>query len=300
LLRPDIPVELAAVLERMMAKDPDERYQVPAEVVEAVTPLCSGANLARLFAWEDLPTCSMAVAPPAPPRKRSRGSWWLVRRRAFVAVALGLAILATAAAVWNRMSASKPAEIVDRPEVAVQQAILFVRRNGDDNSIEKLTLTDRHDETGIALRPLGPNDDFKLHAEFNRPADWCLVWLDTKGQVQITARSECAEKVVDYPLGNHRLVRVDPHDPAGIHLLLLLTSDRPPREIAGDIEHCLADIGPPPRVELGKDTPVGITRGAGSVQTTTANLDSAYFQRVERQLPSTVHWVHRLYLPTQR
>ena len=164
---------------------------------------------------------------------------------------------------------------------------------------EKLTLTDRHDENAVAMRPLRPRDDFKLHAEFNRPTYWCLVWLDTKGTAQIAARSERAEKVVEYPPGN-QLVSVDPHDPAGIHLILLLASDQPPSEIAGGLEHCLAGIGPPPRVVLGKATPLGVTRGAGSVQTTAANLDSAYSQRVERQLPSTVRWVHQLYLPTQR
>jgi hypothetical protein len=141
--------------------------------------------------------------------------------------------------------------------------------------------------------------DFKLHAEFNRPTYWYLVWLDTKGLVQIAARSERPDKVADYPPGN-QLVSVDPHDPAGMHLLLLLAGDEPSSEIAGEVEHCLAGIGPPPKVALGKSTPLGVTRGAGRVQATTANLDPAYFQRVQRQLPGTVRWVQQLYLPTQR
>src|SRR5229473_2312137 len=37
-LRPEVPAELAAVVEKMMAKDPAQRYQTPAEVVEALTP----------------------------------------------------------------------------------------------------------------------------------------------------------------------------------------------------------------------------------------------------------------------
>jgi serine/threonine protein kinase len=36
--RPDVPEELAAVLHKMMAKDRDERYQTPAEVVAALAP----------------------------------------------------------------------------------------------------------------------------------------------------------------------------------------------------------------------------------------------------------------------
>ncbi|MCC9606475.1 protein kinase [Blastopirellula sp. JC732] len=37
-LRPDVPPEVANIVERMMAKDPAERFQTPAEVVEALRP----------------------------------------------------------------------------------------------------------------------------------------------------------------------------------------------------------------------------------------------------------------------
>lgn len=37
-LRPDVPAELAAVLTRMIAKNPEQRYQTPLEVVEALAP----------------------------------------------------------------------------------------------------------------------------------------------------------------------------------------------------------------------------------------------------------------------
>jgi protease I len=38
-LRPEVPAEVASIVQRMMAKDPTHRYQTPAEVVEALTPL---------------------------------------------------------------------------------------------------------------------------------------------------------------------------------------------------------------------------------------------------------------------
>ena len=41
-LRPELSEEVAAVLEMMMAKDPDKRYPTPADVLEALTPLMSG------------------------------------------------------------------------------------------------------------------------------------------------------------------------------------------------------------------------------------------------------------------
>src|SRR5262249_26763645 len=41
--RPEVPAELAAVLDKMMAKDVTQRYQTPAEVVEALAPWTQGA-----------------------------------------------------------------------------------------------------------------------------------------------------------------------------------------------------------------------------------------------------------------
>ena len=47
LVRPEVPAELAAVVAKMMAKDPAKRYQKPVEVAQALTPFIKpGARLA--------------------------------------------------------------------------------------------------------------------------------------------------------------------------------------------------------------------------------------------------------------
>jgi len=48
-LRPEIPAGLAAVLDRMLAKDPEARFATPAEVAEALVPWCPGADLPALL-----------------------------------------------------------------------------------------------------------------------------------------------------------------------------------------------------------------------------------------------------------
>jgi serine/threonine protein kinase len=46
LVRPEVPVELAAVVSKMMAKEPGRRFQTPGEVAQALTPFFKpGANL---------------------------------------------------------------------------------------------------------------------------------------------------------------------------------------------------------------------------------------------------------------
>ncbi len=46
---PQIPAELAAVIERMLAKQPGDRFAEPCEVAEALTPFCQGTDLSALL-----------------------------------------------------------------------------------------------------------------------------------------------------------------------------------------------------------------------------------------------------------
>jgi serine/threonine-protein kinase len=47
-LRPDVPVEVAAVIGKLMAKEQEDRYQVPAEVAQALAPFAAGAEAGPL------------------------------------------------------------------------------------------------------------------------------------------------------------------------------------------------------------------------------------------------------------
>jgi hypothetical protein len=47
--RPDIPEGLADMLDRMLAKSPEARYSIPAEVAEALAPWCARADLVALL-----------------------------------------------------------------------------------------------------------------------------------------------------------------------------------------------------------------------------------------------------------
>jgi RND family efflux transporter MFP subunit len=48
-LAPDVPEELSTILDRLLAKDPRDRFATPADVVAALEPSCRGANLADLM-----------------------------------------------------------------------------------------------------------------------------------------------------------------------------------------------------------------------------------------------------------
>ncbi|NLS91591.1 MAG: protein kinase [Planctomycetaceae bacterium] len=59
--RPDLPKKVVAVLEQMLAKDPDERFQRPSDLAESLYPLCAGANLPEMIekAWQAAETAPM-------------------------------------------------------------------------------------------------------------------------------------------------------------------------------------------------------------------------------------------------
>ena len=60
--RPEVPVELAAVVAKMMAKDPAKRYQTPVEVAQALMPFIKPGTKSAAGPSHEL---SLAEAKPA-------------------------------------------------------------------------------------------------------------------------------------------------------------------------------------------------------------------------------------------
>jgi WD40 repeat protein/tRNA A-37 threonylcarbamoyl transferase component Bud32 len=89
-LRPDLPPELAVVVGRMLAKEPDHRYQTPAEVAEALRPFTE----------------------PSPGR-------WRRWRRALLAGAAAVALLVVGAVVYANTGDGTLALDVNEPDARV-------------------------------------------------------------------------------------------------------------------------------------------------------------------------------------
>ena len=304
--RGGVPSEVTRIIARMVAKRPEDRFNLPAEVAEAIAPWCTEASLVKLLPADAVrrPEPSARGTGRRPMPKILPRFIQSVRNRLVVA-AMGLLITAGVVGIV----ASRPGPATNNPEVRpdtqspevlVERALLVVRHNGDDERIRKLDLFDRADRDFLASSPLSPTDDFGFRASFNRPIYWYLAWLDTKGAVEIAARSEKAEEVVRFPAGN-QLVKVDPRDPSGLHLLLLLVADRPSPNIESEILQRLSALGPP-KQSTSKPLQIAVarTRGMGSSSPTTVDLDAEYIAQIEQKLPDSVLWVYQLYLPTQR
>ena len=82
LARPEVPVELAAVVGKMMAKEPDRRFQEPREVAQALKPFFKAGNVAAIVSKPEVSQAnpsaagrpaSGTISTPAPPAADSGG-----------------------------------------------------------------------------------------------------------------------------------------------------------------------------------------------------------------------------------
>ncbi|MFO0843473.1 MAG: protein kinase [Gemmataceae bacterium] len=101
-----IPEALWAVIARMLAKDREERYQAPAEVIEALRPFASRSDSAVVAA---LPP---PLPPPLPARRRWPRPLVSVGLASAAALALVLSVLLLLPARDRRQQASRPDEFV--------------------------------------------------------------------------------------------------------------------------------------------------------------------------------------------
>jgi serine/threonine protein kinase/Tol biopolymer transport system component len=134
-LRPDVPAELVAVLTRLTAKDPAERFATPAEVAAALQPFAATADLPRLLRQaEGLSPVDPGDPPAETPRpsivtaaERPACGWrpsggrtrrWL----GWLGVLIGAGLLGTLAVIgwWQRDSAERVPAQVSGPTINTQ------------------------------------------------------------------------------------------------------------------------------------------------------------------------------------
>ena len=114
--RPDVPAELAAVLERMIAKDPAERFQTPAAVVEALAPWVQDAI--EPPPADEMPELSLAALGSAPATSGPGSGAPATRRRATITAA-GLAALRASPGIRGGLPVDKTLSPSTDPNLGV-------------------------------------------------------------------------------------------------------------------------------------------------------------------------------------
>jgi hypothetical protein len=178
---PEAPSALVAVLGRMLAKDPAERFATPAEVASALRPFAVGADLRRLLDAEGSldrkRAASFAAATPAPgawetgPDKRGGSRHAPARRVLPVALAGLFLLLAAGTMAWPWLQgqfgpAAKPLTVTDL-------RVMQYRGQGP-----KATFIGDLRTSPAAVRL---NDNVRVLAGLSRPAYFYLIALNPKG-----------------------------------------------------------------------------------------------------------------------
>jgi hypothetical protein len=144
-----------------------------------------------------------------------------------------------------------------------------------------------------------PRDDFRLDGKFTNPTYWYIAWIDSAGKVKVVVQSQGKQTEIQYPVRTDRMVSVEPGDPAGIHLLILVTTSEPPPESEDWLTRRLQGLGSPPQVLPRRW--VGQLRGAGEEKQVPSTPElSAYIKDIEERMTPVMQLVHVLSLRTEK
>jgi serine/threonine protein kinase len=133
-VRPDVPAGLAAILNRLLAKNPADRYPTPADAARALEPFCGGADLTTVSlvrtpaggdesglptaGWVQDQTPSSGPAPQADPAGAPTVTALAarpVRRRVPALAALALVLAGAAALAYALRDTSPPPDTTTAP-----------------------------------------------------------------------------------------------------------------------------------------------------------------------------------------
>ena len=135
LVRPEVPVELAAVVAKMMAKEPGRRFQTPGEVARALTPFFKPAATQPVVGNTELSQLATSIAPTqtsgsgialTEPATGSRGALTPPRRESFNATSSADKKRSAAAdpeTRWDSLIEFKDTESLMEPAPAVIKAV---------------------------------------------------------------------------------------------------------------------------------------------------------------------------------
>jgi serine/threonine protein kinase len=214
-LRPDVPAELGALVNQLLAKKPSDRPQTPAEVAE------------RLAAFVDIPTIPTVIPPPVPKPRH--------RRWAGLAAGIGVSLL-LGVPVWllSRDTQDRPptaGAAVTEPDAIPNRVALRVVRfdvqhfaNVDGKFDQPKGLLSK---TSFGARL---NDSVTLEAELSRPTYAYLIAFRPDGvdEVCFPERDDEAPPLTDRPRypSVSRGVNYGLNDGTGMYVFALVVSDK--------------------------------------------------------------------------
>jgi hypothetical protein len=199
-LRPEVPAGLAAVLGRLLAKRPEDRFGTPREAAQALEPFCGYSNLARLLG-ESPAAGALTTAWPGPVPPRPRRRFLPLGPLSLGAAVAGLVCL-PALVFFRRVSCSVRVMVVVGLVCLTTLVLFLVGLIGpgatgpdagtspplqDDRLVLRIWSKDgRHKGSRLGdpgTLPARPGDQLRTEVRLNQPAYIYLLALDSQGEV---------------------------------------------------------------------------------------------------------------------
>jgi serine/threonine protein kinase len=220
--RPDVPPGLAAVLDRLLAKDPADRFGTPAEVALALQPFAAGCNLRGLLSEEAPASATQAVPPqplpqaPAAHRPHPLGPWLAAL------VLIGVTVIGLRLLLPGMGSLPAPRPTQDERLAAVSLNVEHHRPSPEGNF--SLGRMGEHSfAAGVQ------EDEVRVTARLNQPAYCYLISFRPDGKDELcfpagAAQPPAPTAEIVFPAGG--LYRLN-QGGVGLQAFLLLASRQP-------------------------------------------------------------------------
>lgn len=316
-VRPDIPEWLEAVFQRMLAKQPEDRFQTMSKLLAALpeqTDAAIAISAAAAFAGGSEGAVSSATRVASATRPGANlgekggalgSKSTTIRRWMLVAGALLITVPATYVG-WQQFrpqpmtnastAETEPQSAVNAASAVLESLEVFVRRGQDDAKIEPHPLIRAGAKLPPrALQPLAGADDLRIHAEFSAATNWYLVHVDPAGGAAVVATSGGPARQVDYP-GPGQMAGFNSDDPRGMNVLLLVTGTNAPDVEMPVLKGRLNDLGEKTR-DLAVNSPrlrAGMTIHASLAQLPHEGLDA-----LAAILPASLRPAHAVFIETR-
>ncbi|HKI30732.1 MAG TPA: serine/threonine-protein kinase [Gemmataceae bacterium] len=245
-VRREVPEALSAVVARVLAKDPAQRYQTPAEVVEALAPFCQAKpNLGPSATLPYLPDASspecttgrdqltaelLTVGVNSGSRRRSPWRFlWTAAALVAGLVAAGIALLL----VWGPRPKTDPESRFNVPMETVRAApaALVVRALRVEHFACRGETAVPRGEIGVRSFSTRYGDQLRVQAELSEPASCFLLALNADGKEQLCwpadpkVPPERCERL-SYP-GGDQVFNLNDEVHGGLQAFVLLASRQP-------------------------------------------------------------------------
>ncbi|HXG12701.1 MAG TPA: protein kinase [Gemmataceae bacterium] len=219
--RPDVPPALEAVLDRLLAKEPAQRFATPIELAAALEPFTAGCDLAALLGRGSAGGPALAetvLVPPGPTGPAPSRQPILAgrRRQAAAAVLLASGLIAGAVALWQFLNRG-----AGRPPLEVSELHINHYRKEDSAVLGRLA-----NAPAPAVRF---GDLVRVSIRLNQPAHFYLVALNPDGKDQLCYPAEAAalpekQETLDYPAnpGDGFVL----NDGVGLQAFVVIASDK--------------------------------------------------------------------------